>query len=110
MIALDQPFAAISVVDLSGCNQVSNSNIDCSFVCCLADLFLVFFLDKSGLAHGDGFIDRMTRPWAVGGLNEWIGMGRGSGIWSGDKHCLLNAILNVVPSEGELILLIPTLK
>jgi len=35
VIALDQPFATISVTDLSGCNQVSNSNIDCSFVCCL---------------------------------------------------------------------------
>jgi len=30
--ALNQPFAAISTTDLSGCNQVSISNIDCSFV------------------------------------------------------------------------------
>jgi hypothetical protein len=37
--ALAQPFAAISVMDISGSNQVSNCQIDCSFVCCLLDLF-----------------------------------------------------------------------
>lgn len=60
MTALDQPFAAIGVTDLYGCNQVGNSNIDCTFVYCLADFFGVFSLDKSGLAHGDGWIDQMT--------------------------------------------------
>jgi hypothetical protein len=46
VIALDQPFSAISMTDFSGCNQVINSNIEYSLVCCLAVLFLVFFLEK----------------------------------------------------------------
>jgi hypothetical protein len=58
--ALAQPFAAISVTEISGSNQVSNCQIDCSFVCCLSDIFLVFFLEKSGLAHGDRWIDWTT--------------------------------------------------
>ncbi len=66
--ALAQPFAAISVMDISGGNQVSNCQIDCSFVCCLSDLFWVFFLEKSGLAHGDRWIDR-----TIVGRIIWLG-------------------------------------
>ncbi len=62
--ALDQPFAAISVTDISDCNQVSN--INCSIVYCLADLFLVFFFENSGLALWDRWIGWMT---TVGGMN-----------------------------------------
>jgi hypothetical protein len=39
VIALDQPFSAISMTDFSGCNQVIDSNIEYSLVCCLAVLF-----------------------------------------------------------------------
>jgi hypothetical protein len=35
------------------------------------DLFWAFFLEKTGLAHGDGCIDRMMRPWV-----EWMDRNR----------------------------------
>ena len=71
LVALCQSLAAVGVTYVDGCNQVSNRHINCSFDCNFANLFLVFFVKKSGLAHGDqrmdGLIgwDAVLFPWAA---------------------------------------------